>query len=99
MTDPSTTDTPPAPAVDEVTMTPRRRIRTWKQRWDPAAPLKFTRRMFIGTKAKPYVPAGTELTPAMRKRFGLARLRRWWNIGILTRADAPPTTRRGNPAG
>lgn len=97
MSDENMTPTAETATAPEPIRRPRRRIRDWRERWDDNAPMAFTRRMRIGTTKAPFVPAGTKLTPAMRKRFGLARLKRWWKVGLLTRTDAAKRTRRGNP--
>lgn len=72
------------------------RLRHWKQRWDPDAPLKFMKRLRMGDNPdKPFVYPGELVTDEMREKMGLARLRRWWDAGVLERADFDPTVRGG----
>jgi len=72
------------------------RLRHWKQRWDPNAPLKFMKRLRMGDDPKkPYVNPGELVTDEQRQKLGVNRLRRWWDSGVLERADFDPTVRGG----
>ena len=56
------------------------KLRHWKERWDPNAPLFFLKRLRLldGT-----VVPGDEVTDAHREKLGLHRLRTWHNGGIV----------------
>lgn len=75
-----------------------RRIRHWKQHWDSSAPLVFTKRLRMGDDPdKPFVMPGDPVTPEMRSKLGLHRLRHWWNAGVVERADVELRPTRHQP--
>lgn len=67
--------------------------RHWKQHWDPAATLVFTRRMKFKLGEQEYVNPGDEVTPEIRAALGPSdkhqqnRLKRWWEAGFLAIKD------------
>ncbi len=70
-------------------------MRHWKQRWDPKADLVFCRRMRMGTAKNPFVIPGDPVTPMMRAKLGIVRLRRWWDAMMIGRADFSSNVRGG----
>ena len=63
------------------------RIRHWKQRYDPDAKFVFLKRMRLGLDPKkPNVVPGDPV-PSGDIRLGRGRLKRWWDAGIIGRAD------------
>lgn len=74
------------------------RIRHWKQRWDPTAEFVFAKRLRMGGgSGGAFVVPGDPVTPEMRERMGVARLRRWWEAGVIQLAEFDPTVRGGKP--
>lgn len=72
-------------------------IRNWRQRWDPNADLVFNRRVRLGDNPrKPFALPGDKVTKKMRSKFGLNRLRRWFETGIVSLANwTAPEPQRG----
>lgn len=68
------------------------KIRHWKQRWSPTAPLIFAKKLKIGDG---HVLPGDRVTDQHRKDLGLHRLRRWWEAGVLALAEYPKITDMG----
>lgn len=64
------------------------RIRHWKQHWSPDADLVFAKRLRMGDDPeKPFALPGEPVTEAHRAKLGLARLRRWFEAGVLEIAN------------
>lgn len=63
-----------------------RSFRHWKQRFDPNAEFVFTRRVRVGPKDAPWVPAGTVVDKVLHKR----RLVTWWWAGLIAIKDWTP---------
>ena len=61
-------------------------LRHWRQRWSPTADLVFLKRLKMGDGQ---VVPGDPVTPAIREKLGLHRLRRWWDAGVICRTDQP----------
>ena len=80
---------------------PRRYVRSWKEHWNPEAPLIFLKRLKLGVPGHEVVAMGDPVTPAIRKHLGNRRLHIWWDarfvgsrdyaiaVGLV---DAPTTT-------
>lgn len=69
----------------------------WRQRWDPNAPLAFTRRVRVGVDPKkPFAFPGDKVTKKLRQAVGLRTLRLWFETGVVQLADwvAPEPQRR-----
>ena len=62
------------------------KLRHWKQRWDKNAPLVFLKKLRMGDGQ---VLPGDPVTDEIREKLGLHRLRRWWEAGVIARADQP----------
>jgi hypothetical protein len=60
------------------------KLRHWKQRWCHKAPLVFLKKLKIGDG---HVMPGDWVTDQHRRDLGLHRLRRWWEAGVIARAD------------
>ncbi len=61
------------------------KLRHWKQRWSPTADLIFLKKLKLGDG---FVLPGDPVTPEIREKLGLHRLRRWWDAGVLALAEA-----------
>lgn len=71
-----------------------RLVRSWKERWDPKAPLVFLRHRKLGLAGVDTVKPGDPVTEEMRKALG-NRLRVWWESKFVGRADK--VIRKGEP--
>jgi len=58
--------------------------RNWKHRWDPSADFVYLKRLRMGDDPqRPFVLPGDRVSDAERAKLGLARLRRWFEAGVV----------------
>ena len=80
-------------------------VRHWKEHWDPTSDLVFTKKMRLGFDGRQVVLPGDPVTPAMREKLGIHRLKIWWQARFVGRADwairkgaaLPPALDRARP--
>lgn len=77
----------------------QRRLRHWKQRFDPKAELIFTRPMQLDGETR--VEAGDVITQELRDRFQLSdhRLARWWEARAIALRDLMEVPKPEKPEG
>ncbi len=64
-----------------------KRVRHWKQRFDPDAKFVFLRRLKLGLDPKRPIVVPGDPVPTGDVRLGRARIKRWWHAGIIGLAD------------
>jgi hypothetical protein len=64
------------------------KMRHWKERWDPTAPLQFNRSFLV---LGGQVHRGDPLTQEIRDHIGPHRVKLWWDANCLTLDDSPRT--------